>query len=411
MSHKYFPLIHFIFIIFFISVPGYSSPNQVYLICRFDDYGIDDFRMYDPMFKIFDKNRIPLVVGVVPFHYDMKVDSIVNLDSTKIFFLKKYLSSNNIEIAQHGYAHINNYETKIHSEFYDVDYAKQLDQIKRGKLLLQKQFNVDIDTFIPPWNSYDSNTVKVLENLEFKNLSAATYGKIQAVPDKINYIPYTALPTEMDKIKSIINMLGTQNDGKAFLIVILMHTDNFINSGFHTDSRDYSTPARTNQISIAELDQSLSWIKKIKNVRFVTFKELPNFIKKLDSNRLESNIYFEDMIPVFWLSNFRNIYYLDKNEFNLNKYLRLFYQIFYYPVLFIVLTLIITFLMKKIRIIKIKNPRNIILFTLGLLILSIITILTLQLIRPKYLLIITFLLSFTYSVVMRRKANMSHILK
>lgn len=378
----------------------YGQPNKIYIIFRIDDYGLDESNIYDELFRIFQNNKIPLVVGVVPFHFDVNADSVVKMDSSKVDFLKKYQLDNNIEIAQHGYAHLNNYNKKFSSEFYNVAYTSQLNKIEMGKLFLENAFNINIFTFIPPWNSYDSNTVKILAKLGFKNLSAATYGKINDINTNVNYIPYTVLLSELSNIKLTINEISKQNEGKTFLIVILMHSYDFKNSGIESSTQDYLTTNEIGQISLSELDQSLSGIKNTNNVNIVTFREISNLIKDLSNARLVSNTYFEDIVPVFWLNGFRNIYYLDQNEVNLNKYIRLIYQVIFYPTLFTVFISLFYLLLKKLKSKIIRHLKNISLFLLLLSSLMILIIVFFQLITPKYLVLITIMISLTIATTL-----------
>ena len=49
------------------------------------------------------------------------------------------------------------------SEFLGLNYEQQFTKIKSGKLFLEEKLGTNINTFIPPWNRYDLNTLKVLE--------------------------------------------------------------------------------------------------------------------------------------------------------------------------------------------------------------------------------------------------------
>ena len=298
MKLKFFFLI--LILLFFNSyyIQSYASPNQAYIIFRLDDCGIDDFSMYPDLFEIFNKNNVPLVVGVTPFKPDYQ-GNIIEIDSSIILFLKKYLKTDLIEIAQHGYIHLDNYKGDSKSEFYSVDYQKQFSQIKEGKIFLQNKLGVNIHTFIPPWNSYDSNTVKALINLKFYNLSAATYGKIQAPDYKINYVPYTAKPSWMNDIKSTIYRISEKNEGKKYLIVIIMHMTDFVKNS------DTNSESSRKGMTLTEFSQNLSEIKSINNIHFLKFDEISDYFKDLNSSRLKSNIYFEDILPVYWILNFK----------------------------------------------------------------------------------------------------------
>jgi hypothetical protein len=84
--------------------------------------------------------------------------------------LIEFLNKKNINVLQHGYAHerINNIpEFSINSR--DIIYERAI----KGKNILKKSINKDIDIFIPPWNSVSKEAFKAL-NDEYKGIIVKT---------------------------------------------------------------------------------------------------------------------------------------------------------------------------------------------------------------------------------------------
>lgn len=59
-----------------------------------------------------------------------------------------------------------------YSEFKDLPYPEQFEKINKGKLLLEKWFDAEVVSFIPPFNSHDENTIKACESSGLKIFSS-----------------------------------------------------------------------------------------------------------------------------------------------------------------------------------------------------------------------------------------------
>jgi peptidoglycan/xylan/chitin deacetylase (PgdA/CDA1 family) len=78
-----------------------------------------------------------------------------------------------IEIAQHGYVHTRiRPEPAPPSEFTGRPKNEQHTLITEGRTHLERIFGQAIIGFIPPWNSYDTSTLQVLEHNNFRYVSA-----------------------------------------------------------------------------------------------------------------------------------------------------------------------------------------------------------------------------------------------
>ena len=164
--------------------------------------------------SLFDKFGFPYVVAVIP----KRSDNSFAEDPEKITFIKNAVQMGRIEVAQHGFAHINHAEENHRKgEFRERNFDTQLHDIEAGKEILCKSCQVpNITTFVPPWNAWDDNTAKALVESGFSILSAdrSYYGKMAA---KLTIVPFTA---QLWELESLLNC-GDMPDSSV--IVVLYH--------------------------------------------------------------------------------------------------------------------------------------------------------------------------------------------
>ncbi len=151
-------------------------------ICiRMDDITPDmDWAKFLRFKELCDLYQVKPLIGVVP---DNK-DTMLNIDEKRQDFWSyiSKLQKEGWEVAQHGYIHI--YSTKKMgcfplnrlSEFAGKTYGDQLEAIKTGKNILEKN-NIYTDIFMAPAHSYDKNTLKALKTLGFTRITDG-FGKM-----------------------------------------------------------------------------------------------------------------------------------------------------------------------------------------------------------------------------------------
>lgn len=258
--------------------------QQINICFRIDDYGIDDLSLYKKLIPVFNKQNIPLTMGVVPF---VKENGHIksSLTNEKKIFLKSIISQN-IEIALHGYLHENKLNGKKEaSEFYNQSYLTQFDYIKEGKDAIEELIEKEVDLFIPPWNTYDSNTVRALIQNKFKYISAARYGLIERDTKSLRSIPYTCL---LDQLNNAVMQVQDLHDSSEKNIIVLIHAYDF---GQENKSK---SSFQINEASIYELESMLEELKLKKNINFFKLTELNSI-----GNDIQ-NIYFPSYIfPVY----------------------------------------------------------------------------------------------------------------
>jgi peptidoglycan/xylan/chitin deacetylase (PgdA/CDA1 family) len=118
--------------------------------------------------RLFVENGIPQTYALVPFKKDLeKQEDMVSL-------LKEQQAQGLAEIALHGYAHENR-AGKRRSEFAGLPFDEQLEKIRSGKAHLERIFQREIVTFVPPFNSYDQDTLRACAHGGIKVLSSTHF--------------------------------------------------------------------------------------------------------------------------------------------------------------------------------------------------------------------------------------------
>lgn len=225
-----------------------------------------DWRKFNYLKEPLIKYNIKPIIGVVPHCLDEKLN--INLPEESFWSIIRSLASNGWVVAQHGYTHqyisSNSGLLKINSrsEFSGLDYTHQLNKLKRGKQILERE-HVWQPVFMAPAHSFDNNTLKALSHLNF-----------QYITDGYGVYPY-----QMGKLKALPNLFSTPKHIGIGIYTICLHTnsmnkkqlDNIIN--FIINNRD----------KIITFDQALSStppsILIDRSIRYLTSISLRNFRK------------------------------------------------------------------------------------------------------------------------------------
>jgi peptidoglycan/xylan/chitin deacetylase (PgdA/CDA1 family) len=253
--------------------------NKINLVFRFDDYLLESSVYNDSLLNVFRKNDIQICLGIIPFDEEGLINQKMELRKLQDF--RSRIVRNEIEIAIHGYNHINNnlddellFLTPWESEFGSLDYNIQYSKIKRSKKTIDSLLETDTKIFIPPWNTYDNNTLTALDSLGFSILSAG-FGVGPSNYVNIKYIPFT-----LQDLKEIPTLLRKYRNQRV-TILIMIHSYSF--QGW----LDYPGFA-FEKISFNELDTLLSWIKTHDYVQTTTFSSL-NKSENFDNTRFNLN--------------------------------------------------------------------------------------------------------------------------
>jgi peptidoglycan/xylan/chitin deacetylase (PgdA/CDA1 family) len=256
--------------------------GPIRVIFRYDDFLLAPSALSDSLLAIFRKNGVPLCVSIIPF--DSSGNLINKIDSGKISDLILRMNSNELEIALHGYNHENHvkkarFSKSTYSEFATVPYELQYNRLEAGKKAIDSILRTNVRIFVPPFNTYDKNTLIALEKLKFEIISGQRQGTTEG--NSLSYMPATI--EDFSELPAVLKKYGN----KDVTVIVYFHPYSFKGHGSRY-SKDMSR-----LISTVQLDQMLNSLKN-QNVRFSTFTDLSgkyNFsAAALNSNTFRYNL-------------------------------------------------------------------------------------------------------------------------
>jgi peptidoglycan/xylan/chitin deacetylase (PgdA/CDA1 family) len=244
----------------FILIGSNIFANKISIVFRYDDFTFRKDSLDEGVVRVFQKHHIPLVLGVIPC--DSKERMILDPNYSFLPILKKAVSNQSIEIAQHGLNHC-----KVSTgEFGNVAIEEQYRRIIKGKAILDSIFKTKIITFIPPYNAYDNNTLAVMGKIGFKGISSALcIGQDWSNP-QISYFPETIEDFET------LNAVLEHNKSRNGVVVVMFH--------HYTFKKNFT---------LSQLDSLLTTITKLGYLKCVTFEQLYKEKEISDKNRMMTN--------------------------------------------------------------------------------------------------------------------------
>ncbi len=255
-------------------------PSTVYIVFRYDDYtAASSLEIEKKLFKIFEKYKIVITIGVVPFvtkgHYhDPNETESVSFSKDKTQFLIDSISTGCVDVALHGYNHKSQGSDLLHSEFAGRAIDDQNSFIKEGKDELFKLFNVNVNTFIPPWNTYDKATINCLIKNDINCISANRYGPY-IENNQFHYLPITIEFHDLEK--AITEARADNEDGT--IISVLLHPYDFEGSGDDRASIKWKT-----------FDDKMQWLLEQNSIKILSVEEMLNEEHaSLNFNRFKMN--------------------------------------------------------------------------------------------------------------------------
>ena len=255
-----------------------NDKNYIYIVLRYDDYStISSTAIELRIIDVLRKNGGCITFGVIPFvstgdwhnPHDTK-----NLPLTllKAKILENAINDGVLEVAQHGFSHKTNSDEHS-SEFSGLDYETQKNMIAEGKCFLERVTGTPVKTFIPPWNTYDVNTLRALESLAFSTVSASMRG--EAHPEsKLSYLPTTVV---FSQIREAVD-IARRTFGSQSVIVALFHAYDLI-----------EVDRVRGNITIEQMFEIINWISSQQDLKLITISQAAQTIDDLSVKRYISN--------------------------------------------------------------------------------------------------------------------------
>lgn len=231
------------------------------VVFRYDDFILKSDSLDEKIVSIFQKYRVSLVLAVIPCN--KKETPILETNYSFLPTLKNGIHNNSIEIALHGLTH----QRLANGEFDNLSIQEQRRRIVKGKNLLDSIFQTNVTTFVPPFNAYDVNTLKVMQQLGFNSISSALcIGQSWSNPH-INYYPET-----IENFETLLSVFE-HNKNRDGVVVVMFHHYTFMND-----------------FTLAQLDSLLAKINQLSYLRCVTFSQLNKEKQVSDTKRMQANM-------------------------------------------------------------------------------------------------------------------------
>lgn len=250
---------------------------------RYDDYSALSHPVVDRgVIGIFRKHRLSCTFAVVP-----AITSIypwvegddqheIPLTPEKKAELREAVQSGVVDLALHGWRHLANEFTKHPdpSEFRGLSLQEQAQILQRGRDFLADAAGSAPVLFVPPWNSYDANTMRALEESGFKGISASRYSPW---PDKSTELVFAPMTTELGGLRTAVK--AAQECGEENPVIgVMMHPYDFKES---EDKRAV--------ISLAEFEEEILWLKGLPDVRIMPISAFLDAASGMDRKRFLAN--------------------------------------------------------------------------------------------------------------------------
>lgn len=259
-----------------------SSPLKIRVCFRLDDpHACSDHSLETAIFALFARYDVPLCAAVVPFQHVAGSEKLIGARRDNMPHISEGLRAGRIELAQHGYAHlrVTGNTGGRPSEFVGVDEATQTKLIIDGRRQLEEGFATAVNGFVPPWNSYDETTTRVLGKTGFRFISAGItaprYPRNEKPISRPVVVPRTC---NLKTLESAIEQaLRFRKASPA--VVCVFHSDEF------EEFRD--PPAHGEPlpfVDLQELERKLAWIGTFPEVSTCSIGDLAK--EALDGSRL-----------------------------------------------------------------------------------------------------------------------------
>lgn len=282
-----------------ISIISCSHKNtyekeKIDVVFRFDDFSsVSNTQLELAIIELFKKNGLSFTVSVIPFvnegnQHDFSKQKLIPLTKEKAKILKQGIRDQVIDLALHGYSH--QVAIEQNNEFAGLEFEEQLKRLSKGKTYLEKITGTITKSFVPPWNSYDLNTLKALNKLNF-SLISADRERVYENPSNLNYIPYTCqIPELNEAIKKARNHYGDSPT-----IVVMFHEYDFVEDDLERGI-----------ISFKEFEKIINYLVKQEDVNILSLSEIGNKYDHFTSEQysITKNIFeINKFIPSFFRAN------------------------------------------------------------------------------------------------------------
>ena len=234
---------------------------MINIAIRFDDPSItSNHALEEAVISICIQYGVKINFAVIPYrNIEHKLTPITPLAAKHLVDAQE---RELVEISQHGYSHQNRAPAdQFPSEFKNCCLEEQIDLLDAGKKLLDDIFLPKNRGFVPPWNSFDKNTLIAASKLNFNFISAGWVLPLDYRRVKTKILPRTAqvsnLITHIQKYRAYARL--------SPVIIAVIHHYDFI------ESNDKNA-----KFDLMGFEQIIKYITASKHVRITSLDSIAN---------------------------------------------------------------------------------------------------------------------------------------
>jgi len=232
---------------------------MINIALRFDDPSVSsNHALEEAVIAICAKHGVKINLAVIPYKIIDK--TLKPLTTLAAKHLVEAEDKGWIEISQHGHSHQNRAPTdKGPSEFKNCAFEEQLDLLSTGKELLDGIFKKKNRGLVPPWNSFDENTLVATKQLGFTFISAGWDLPPDYKSPKIKILPRTG---QASNLIMDIHKYRAYSALSPIIIAVLHHYD-FIESN-----------EKNAKFDLIQFEEIIKTITSIKYVRVTSLDSI-----------------------------------------------------------------------------------------------------------------------------------------
>lgn len=269
------------------------SKKRITVVFRYDDLSeISDTSLEKKIISLFHENDISFTAAVIPFVFngyqgDPSVDQVgvenIPLGEEKFELLNTAVKDGVLDVSMHGFSHQTISSEGGNREFKGLDYTSQYKKISQGIEYLNSRLEKPVDTFVPPWNRYDKETLRILDQTGFKAISANQYGEFSR-SSPLFFLPSTC---ELNELQKAIDEARKSLDTHP-VIVVLFHQFDILGNELNIPLMDFG-----------EFTSLVEWLKIQEDVEILSLEQTITQYPGLNANRYRYNYAILDskMIP------------------------------------------------------------------------------------------------------------------
>lgn len=265
----------------FLTTQPTDRAPVISVFLRYDDYSaISSLPLEAGLVAVLRRHSCSATFGVIPavttgeYHIHGEREEVL-LDGEKADWLRDRVREGTVDLGLHGWNHRTGKLSPppVPSEYRGLAFEVQLANVQRGMEHLETVTGRRPTIFIPPWNSYDENTVRVLTTCEFACLSAARTGP-SSNSSSLQYLPVVC---ELHEVHAAVVAARARGDHLA-IIGVLMHPYDF---------RESDDPRA--RLDLAGFEALLAQLGSMSDVQLTSIPALLLSTPKLDAERHRAN--------------------------------------------------------------------------------------------------------------------------